>query len=157
MVCNDDWSNDRFVKAGHQGSVLCPRGCGCKDIIPHLLAICADTANGRLQLMGRRQAEAVRMMIDNGSMEALVSPRWAYDQIMKFKAAFQNRRAEFPGMSRQGVRTLARNDLAEVIKPFAEFVARKLTQLKAWQQGLEEYDKLLGELRTVTDNAKEFE
>ena len=90
-------------------------------------------------------------------MEVLANPRWARDRSMKFKAAFQNPRAKFPGMSRQGARTLTRNDLAEVCMPFAEFVARKLIQLKAWQQGLEEYDKLLGELCTVKDKDAELE
>ena len=86
----------------------------------------------------------------------LTTPAWARERTVKFKAAFQNRREEFPGMSREGVRTLARNDLVEVLKPLAEFVARKLIQLKARQKGIEEYDKLIVELRTVKDKDREL-
>ena len=44
--------------------------------------------------------------------------------------------------------------MVEVLKPLAEFVAKKLIQLKARRQGIEEYNKLLVELRNVKDNDK---
>lgn len=90
-------------------------------------------------------------------MGALATPAWARERNVKFKAAFENRRAELPGMSREGVRQLARQDLAEMLAPLAEFVARKLIQLKARSQGIEEYDKLLAELKTTKDKTKELD
>ena len=86
----------------------------------------------------------------------LATPKWARERNMKFKAAYQDRRTQFPGMSHRGVRNLARDDLAQVLAPLAEFVARKLVQLKARQQGIEEYDQLLVELRNVKDKDMEL-
>ncbi|CAK0853194.1 unnamed protein product [Prorocentrum cordatum] len=87
---------------------------------------------------------------------ASATPAWARGRNAKFKAAFQNRREEFPGRSRDGARTLVRNDLVEVLEPLAEFAARKLIQLKARQQGIEEYDKLLVEHRAVKEKDREL-
>ena len=89
-------------------------------------------------------------------LEALETPTWARLRNVKYKTAFMNRRVEFKGMSRKGVHTLARGDLVQLLKPLAECVARKLVQLKARKRGIEEYDKLIEELRNCKDKDREL-
>ena len=57
-----------------------------------------------------------------------------------------------PGSSRGQVRRLARSDLAEVLAPLADFVARKIIQLRARSRGIEFYDAWLVELRHVQND-----
>ena len=50
---------------------------------------------------------------------------------------------------------MARQDIVDVLKPLAELVARKLVQLTARAKGVEEYDRLLVELRDCKDKDRE--
>ena len=44
-----------------------------------------------------------------------------------------------------------------MLQPFAQYVYRKLIQLGARKQGIEEYDKLLAELRECRNKEREIE
>ena len=89
-------------------------------------------------------------------MSALENPRWARERNVKYRTAFESRKADCMGVSRSGIRFLAMRDITELLSPLGEFVARKLCQLQARRKGIEEYDKLLVELREVKDKEKEL-
>ena len=88
--------------------------------------------------------------------QSMSTPAFCRKRNMEFRAAFADRREEFPGLSHEGIRRLAREDVADVIAPLGEFVSRKLVQLQARARGIEEYDRLVAELKETKDKQREL-
>ena len=89
--------------------------------------------------------------------ENLPNPKWARNRTVKYMTAWNNKDKECEGMSRKGKRKLALDDIAELLKPLADHVCRKLQQLAARHKGVAEYDKLLSELRACRNKEREIE
>ena len=96
---------------------------------------------------------AVGEIVHDGRQEDISVGEAAERNVQEATCGYQG---VYPGTSRTGIRFIVRSDLEEMFKPLAESVARKLVQLKARTKGIEDYDKLIKELRTMEDKEREL-
>ena len=105
----------------------------------------------RAKQLGVSEKDAHASIIEERSV-----PNYARQRNVRFKEAFRECKEEHPAMSRGEVRMLTQRELAQVLEPLGEFIARKLKQLVARQRGIEEYDALLAEFRNTKSKTREL-